>query len=300
MGGAGDVSTASLIFDELRRLPLPPSSAHLPLSLWSRAYTALLTAHVYALRRPGVQRSARAEELLGQGELLYQRYVQEVCAGDETKASVHVLDAVLRLFTEAERVNRAWTWREKYDALQVAPTLATYKALLKLLCRTRRVERALELFAQMQLPPSAFVPDVQSYAHLLDGCSRAHYVSTGMRLLREMKQRGLPLQPHFLFVQNFRRHLSKSPHLIQEIDALTGKARQFTPGWKRPGGRHDRQGGARGDRQGAEIPARTERARRLGQRGHVADRWNLCKCAEIHHSERIRGIERPHVHSDSD
>src|SRR4051794_16386799 len=135
MGGAGDVATAALVFDELRRLRASPAASP-PHNLWARAYMALITAHVYALRRPGVQRSPRAEELLSAGEGLYGRYVAEECAGDESRVSVHVLDCVLRLFTESERVNRAWSWRDKYDALKLTPTVTTFKALLKMLCRT--------------------------------------------------------------------------------------------------------------------------------------------------------------------
>jgi hypothetical protein len=51
-----------------------------------------------------------------------------------------------------------------------------------------------------------------------------------------MKESGYPLEPHFHFVINFRRNCVKAPHMIKEIDELTGKAWEFKPFWKKTGG----------------------------------------------------------------
>lgn len=107
--------------------------------------------------------------------------------------------------------------------------------MLGLLSRCRRIERALDELQLLRV--DGYVPDVQCYSFVISACARSRYVSTGMRLLREMHSLGLPLQPHHYYVLQFRRILVKTPHLIREIDSLTGKARQYVPGWKRPGGR---------------------------------------------------------------
>ena len=111
----------------------------------------------------------------------------------------------------------------------------TRKLILALLSRARRVERALDELQLLRV--DGYVADVQCYSLVIAACARTHYATTGMRLLREMHAQGLPLQPHHYYVLQFRRNLVKSPHLVREIDALTGKARQYVPGWKRPGGR---------------------------------------------------------------
>jgi len=60
---------------------------------------------------------------------------------------------------------------------------------------------------------------------------------SGMRLIREMKENGIEPKPHHAYIMNFRRQLTTSPHLIREIDHLTGKDRDHVPMWEKVGGR---------------------------------------------------------------
>jgi len=64
-----------------------------------------------------------------------------------------------------------------------------------------------------------------------------------MRILREMKEKGLPLLPHFHFILNFRRNLIRNPHLVREIDQLTGKILHYRPSFLRSGRRKVRAQG---------------------------------------------------------
>jgi hypothetical protein len=58
-----------------------------------------------------------------------------------------------------------------------------------------------------------------------------------MKFLKEMKEKGYKLHWSHEFVLNFRRNCTKFPHIVREIDELTGKASHFVPGWRKPGGR---------------------------------------------------------------
>eukprot|EP01126_Amoeba_proteus_P005747 TRINITY_DN1196_c0_g1_i11.p1 TRINITY_DN1196_c0_g1~~TRINITY_DN1196_c0_g1_i11.p1 ORF type:complete len:144 (-),score=27.83 TRINITY_DN1196_c0_g1_i11:57-488(-) len=107
--------------------------------------------------------------------------------------------------------------------------------MIKSFCRTKRMERAFDFLSEKKL--KGFPVNLKDYANLVFGCARTDFVMSGLRLMREIKLSGLPLKPYYHFVIQFRRNLTQSPHIVREIDELTGKAREYLPGWKRVGGR---------------------------------------------------------------
>lgn len=145
---------------------------------------------------------------------------------------------MLDVYCEAGRINRALTFKDSYSQMGLVPNTDTFASLIKMFSRARRLERAFDLFNQMKV--LGMKPSLKTYSDIITACARSDFVMSGMRLLREMKEKGYPLAHHHYFVLNFRRNLTSSPHLVREIDDLTGKALHFVPGWKKPGGRHQR------------------------------------------------------------
>jgi hypothetical protein len=85
-----------------------------------------------------------------------------------------------------------------------------------------------------------------------------------MKFLREMKEKGYKLHWSHEFVLNFRRNCTKFPHIVREIDELTGKAEHFIPPWRRPGGRR-------------AINIRREITEEEKEKERLAPRWkHLC------------------------
>eukprot|EP01125_Pyxidicula_operculata_P007227 TRINITY_DN2456_c0_g1_i5.p1 TRINITY_DN2456_c0_g1~~TRINITY_DN2456_c0_g1_i5.p1 ORF type:complete len:200 (-),score=24.58 TRINITY_DN2456_c0_g1_i5:46-645(-) len=154
---------------------------------------------------------------------------------ENIKPNTATLNAVLHLYTECLRINRALEFREKFKEHGLTFDLDTYKSYIKLFTRTKQLERAFDFFNLMKA--ENIKPDLQTYAHLVFGCARNLYITSGLRLMREMKENGIPVEPHFHFVVNFRRNITKTPHLVKELDEITGKAEHFVPGWKKPRGR---------------------------------------------------------------
>lgn len=80
-------------------------------------------------------------------------------------------------------------------------------------------------------------PFYQIYVSMIDGCTRNHFFMSGMKLLREMHQRGWKLHFRHNFILNFRRQLIKNPHLIREIDEMTDRPSEYIYSWRRVGAR---------------------------------------------------------------
>jgi len=172
----------------------------------------------------------RIEENISSAEKIFERMV-----GHGIKPNVMVLNSLMKVYTEGLRLNRANVMREKFVDYGLKPNFATYKSMVKMYCRAKKLERAFDLFNIMKLENNK--PDLQTYAYLIQGCAKCYFVSSGMRLLREMKEKEISLKPYYHFVLNFRRNLTKNPHLVREIDEMTGKILYYRPHFLLPGQR---------------------------------------------------------------
>lgn len=221
---SGDIKTAELVFDELMRFEGQDLTAY--------PYAVLVNAYAASLR-VSTNRGKKSSELISQAEKIWDLYLKK-----GLQPNVVVMNSVLKVYAVGLRINRALMWREKYAEYGIQPNFQTYDTLIMMFSRSNRMERAFDMFNLLKA--DGFKPSLKTYANLIFGCGRKFYVTSGLRLLRELKEQGLPLEPHFHFVINFRRNCVKTPHVIKEIDELTGKAYQFVPFWKKPGGRKPR------------------------------------------------------------
>jgi len=218
----GDYNTANLLFDEILAYPgVDRSKLH-----W--AYRALFWTYSKGARH--ILHTNKCVEIT---EIAFSRFL-----ADGLTPTTEILNSVLSVYCSAPRIHRALEIREQFTKLGLAPTKATYYHLIAMFSHIRRMERAFDIFNQMKL--ANIQPTLYVYSVMLAGCAKTHFVMSGMRLLREMKEKGIALLPHHRHVIDFRRNLMQTPHLIREIDRLTGKDLEFVPGWKKVGGRHQR------------------------------------------------------------
>jgi len=66
-------------------------------------------------------------------------------------------------------------------------------------------------------------------------CTRTAYFQSGMKIIKEMNDKGFHPEPRGGYILNFRRRLMKHPHIVRELDQITGKAGMFVLPWNRPG-----------------------------------------------------------------
>jgi pentatricopeptide repeat protein len=218
----GDYVTANLLFDEISA---HPEVDHQKLH-W--AYRALFWT--YSKGAMNVIHKVKCVELT---EAAFDRFLTQGLT-----PTTEILNSVLAVYCTAPRIHRALEIREQFTELGLVPTKATYYHLIAMFSHIRRMERAFDIFNQMKL--ANIQPTLYVYGIMIAGCAKTHYVMSGMRLIREMKEKGIALLPHHRHIMNFRRNLMQTPHLIREIDRLTGKDLEFVPGWKKVGGRHQR------------------------------------------------------------
>lgn len=222
---SGDCRTAELIHDEIMRFPFQERTPYV--------YGKLIESYANAHRTVDYKKGLSIEGNIKKGEAIWEKMLS-----NGVRPTIAVMNSVLSLYAEGLRLNRTLEWLEKYKEYGFEPNFITYNILIKMHTRSKNMERAFDLFNLMKL--KGFVPTRRTYGNLIFGCARTFFVTSGMRLLREMKENGYVLEPHYDFVLNFRRNLVKSPHLIREIDELTGKAYRYVPGWKKAGGRKPR------------------------------------------------------------
>jgi len=158
---------------------------------------------------------------------------------NHNKPDIYIMNRMLYLYATGLRINRTLAFLEKFNEFGVLPTAKTYEIMIQMYTRCNKMERAFDTFNLMKA--EGYSPKLRVYALLIFGCARKFYITSGLRLIREVKEMGLPLEPHFHFIINFRRNCVKAPHLIKEIDQLTGKAWQYVPHWGKVGGRRDRR-----------------------------------------------------------
>jgi len=215
----GDLPTALLIFDEIQRIPsLSPR-------MDQNVFLSLLNA--YASNQRVSMNNGQVENNILAANKIFERMI-----AFGITPTVWSLNSLLRVSAEACRINRTKMLYEKFSDYGVVPNKETFKILIKMYSRTRRMDRALDLFYSMKSFQHPI--DYKTYILLMDGCVRSHYITSGMRIIKEMKEKGYPLQPHFHFVLNFRRQLVKTPHLIRELDDITGRSK-FRPTFLKPG-----------------------------------------------------------------
>jgi len=214
----GDLPTALLLFDEIQKLPAP-SKSYLEI-----VYSTLL--HAYAINQRIAFKGGTVYNNIQAANKIFERMRVSVTP------TVLSLNELLRVYAEGYRINSTKQLYDTFRDYGVVPNTETYNVLLKMYCRTRRMERAVDLFYTMKSFQQPI--EYRTYVILINGCARSHYVISGMNLIKEMKEKGMRLEPHLSFVLNFRRLLSKTPHLMKEIDELTGKPK-FIPTFLKPG-----------------------------------------------------------------
>ena len=117
-----------------------------------------------------------------------------------------VLNALVKVHSEALRLKQAERCMELFEAHGVEPDRFTYGSMLSMYARSRRVERALELHRDMrakQLPLTGHV-----YGQLIHACAikgdKAN-LKRGLSLLREMADHSPPLQTRERFLREIRQ-----------------------------------------------------------------------------------------------
>ncbi|XP_049850316.1 uncharacterized protein LOC126322424 [Schistocerca gregaria] len=215
----GDVPTAELLFDEIIELPGGSNSEY--------PYAYMIEAYSMAHRIPSEKENFK--KYLSKGELVFERMLS---AG--VKPTSHSLNMRLLLYTKPCFLNRAVEWKNSFRKVyHVEPNVYTYNLLIAMYAQAHRMEIALDQFHLMKA--EGLTPQFTTYQELIKGCTKNHMYNTGMKILREMKKNDIQLLPEYPFIMNFRRLLVRTPHLIREIDKLTGKAYRYVPPWRKPG-----------------------------------------------------------------
>lgn len=214
----GDARTAELIFDEIMNIPGAAEQEN-PYSLLIQAYSVAHRADF-----------SKVNENIQRGEAIWQRMLAK-----GIKPTTFSMNHYLSLYSEALRLNRALEIKDKFKDYGLVPDQYCYNSLIKMFMRARRPERALDMYTYMIA--AGVQPNFTTYSYLVETCAKTKWITTGMKFLREMKDKGYKLHWSHEFVLNFRRNCTKFPHIVREIDELTGKAYQTIPSWKKPGGR---------------------------------------------------------------
>lgn len=234
ISGGGDVKTSELVFDEAMREFASPDNVFPKEQYLMSFYAETLRAYAQSFRSIAVRKDTKLiESNIKQAETIFNKLIE---AGETPNLAV--ANGMLSVYASGIRLNRALAFREEFAKYGLQPSVETYNILVRMYSRARRLERAFDIFNQMKL--LGMKPNLTTYSDLITACARSDFVMSGMRLLREMKAKGIQCEPHHYYVINFRRNLTTSPHLIREIDEITGKNLHFVPGWKKVGGRKAR------------------------------------------------------------
>jgi pentatricopeptide repeat protein len=217
-GKGGDVSTAELIFDEAMAISGPPRE---------QPYAFMIEAYAMAHRVHAEQHNRK--KYVERAEQLFDRMV-----ANGIRPTHLSLNMRLNLYTYNSMIAKSVEWkRAMKEVYHVKPDVYTYNSMIELYGRTRQMDLALDQFNLMKA--EGLTPTFTTYAILIEGCTRGHLVTTGMKLIREMKAKDLEVKPEHTFIINFRRGLVKTPDLVREIDQITGKAYRFVMPWRRKG-----------------------------------------------------------------
>lgn len=216
-GKGGDVSTAELVFDET--VALGPKREH--------PYAYMMEAYGMAHRLASEIKNLKAYR--EKAEKLFERMLSE-----GIKPTALSCNLMLNVYSWHSRVDSAIEFKKKMrEVYGVQPDVYTYTTMIEMFGRVRQMDLALDQFNLMKA--EGLTPSLTTYAVLIEGCTRNHLVSTGMKVLREMKANNIELKPEHTFIINFRRGLTKTPDIVREIDQLTGKAYRFRMPWRRKG-----------------------------------------------------------------
>jgi len=214
----GDVSTAELVFDEAVAAKGP-----------KREHTYAFMIEAYAMAHRVHAEQHNLKKYVEKAELLFDRMV-----ANGIKPTHISLNLRLNVYTYNSMIQRAVEWKKAMkEVYNVQPDVYAYNSMIEMYGRTRKMDLALDQFNLMKA--EGLTPTFTTYSILLDGCTRNHLVNTGMKLIREMKAKGIDPKPDHTFIINFRRQLVKTPDLIREIDQITGKAYRFVMPWRKRG-----------------------------------------------------------------
>lgn len=215
----GDVSTAELCFDEAMSVPNAPKREH--------PYAFMIEAYAMAHRVHAEQHNLK--KYVSKAEALFDRMIKDGIVPTHRSANL-----MLNVYTYNSMISKAVEWKKKMKQVyNLAPDVYTYTSMIEMYGRTRQMDLALDQFNLMKA--EKLKPSLTTYGVLIEGCTRSHLITTGMKLLKEMKANDIDITPELTFVINFRRGLVKMPDLIREIDQLTGKAYRFVMPWRRKG-----------------------------------------------------------------
>lgn len=217
-GKGGDVSTAELVFDEAITAEGPKRE---------HPYAFMMEGYAMAHRVHAEQHNLK--KYVAKAEMLFDRMV-----ADGIKPTAMSCNLRLCVYAFNSMAARAMEWKkEMKEVYGVQPDVYTYTTIIEMYGRTRKMDLALDQFNLMKA--EGLVPSFTTYGVLIEGCTRGHLVTTGMKLLREMKAKNIDIKPEHTFIINFRRGLVKTPDMVREIDQLTGKAYRFVMPWRRKG-----------------------------------------------------------------
>lgn len=217
-GKGGDVATAELVFDEAVGVEGPKRE---------QPYAFMIEAYAMAHRVHAEQ--PHLKKYIAKAEQLFDRMVSE-----GIKPTAMSCNLRLNVYTYNAMFTHAVEWKKTMkEVYGVQPDVYTYTSLIEMYGRTRQMDLALDQFNLMKA--EGLTPSFTTYGVLIEGCTRSHLITTGMKLLREMKAKNIDIKPDHTFIVNFRRGLIKTPDIVREIDQLTGKAYRFVMPWRRKG-----------------------------------------------------------------
>ncbi|KAL5572948.1 hypothetical protein UlMin_022545 [Ulmus minor] len=201
----GDVDEALQVLDEM----LEPSSSFPPNAITGDIVFSRL------LRRQRAGRRLEDEEIVGLvskfGEhgmvpdtVKLTQLITNFCVDHKNNRAWDVLDAVMKsgspveaapcnaLLTGLGKANDFTRMNElmaKMKEMDIQPNVVTFGILINRLCKSRRVDEALEVFEKMSGGESVTLvePDVITYNTLIDGLCKVGRQEEGLRLMEQMR-----------------------------------------------------------------------------------------------------------------
>eukprot|EP00940_MAST-03C_sp_MAST-3C-sp2_P002876 g2876.t1 len=116
------------------------------------------------------------------------------------------LNALLKVHTEALRLNQAEACLKRFQEHEIETDQFTFGSLVSMYARSRRIERALELKSEMETRGFSLTGHV--YGQLVHACAISGndaLVLRGLELLKEMGEKSPPLRTRERFLREIRR-----------------------------------------------------------------------------------------------
>ncbi|KDO30722.1 hypothetical protein SPRG_19668 [Saprolegnia parasitica CBS 223.65] len=120
--------------------------------------------------------------------------------------STELLNAALSVLTNALRIQRALDFvATEFPKHDLAPDALTYRSLMRMFLRAKRIKRAEALISEAKA--AGIAPDADFYGHLVDYYARQNRLRSALSTLEEMDRLGLNLHPKLAF--NLRKLTQK-------------------------------------------------------------------------------------------